>query len=64
MLKSGAQNPNHDRAVWATISSGRVWSGSIVDRKKGGTFYPALLTIAPVTRERRVITIMSTCSMT
>lgn len=48
VLKSGAHSREHYRTVWATIKEGRVWSGSVVDRKKDGSYYPALLTIAPV----------------
>ncbi|MBI2515461.1 MAG: PAS domain-containing protein [Opitutae bacterium] len=52
ILKSGAQGPGQYRTIWETITAGRVWSGSIVDRRKDGSFYPALLTIAPVLDER------------
>ena|GEM_PF-5264772 len=56
VLKSGAHSPEHYRRVWETISAGRVWSGSIVDKRKDGTYYPALLTIAPALDEHGIIT--------
>jgi len=56
VLKSGAHSLEHYRAVWATIKDGRAWSGSVVDRRKDGTYYPTMLTIAPVVDPRGVIT--------
>jgi len=48
MLHSG----NHDRAfyegMWKTITSGKVWQGKVIDRKKDGSFIPAMLTISPI----------------
>jgi len=37
VLKSGAHSQDHYRAVWATITAGRVWSGSVVDKRKDGS---------------------------
>ncbi|TLS75659.1 PAS domain S-box protein [Mariprofundus erugo] len=48
LLNSGAQSNQLYAALWATISSGRTWHGRIVDRKKDGSFYPAMLTISPI----------------
>ncbi len=56
VLKSGAHSQDHYRRVWETITAGRVWSGSIVDKRKDGTYYPALLTIAPALDECGAIT--------
>ena len=36
--------------VWSTISSGKVWQGEIVNRRKDGTTYTEEMTITPVTQ--------------
>ncbi|MFI5337214.1 MAG: nitrogen regulation protein NR(II) [Opitutales bacterium] len=56
LLRSGATTTRHYEELWATINAGRIWSGSVVDRRKDGTYYPALLTIAPVADPRGRIT--------
>ncbi|WP_018293924.1 CHASE domain-containing protein [Mariprofundus ferrooxydans] len=56
LLKSGVQKQKFYANMWATISSGRSWRGRIVDQKKDGTTYPAMLTISPITGESGAIT--------
>lgn len=56
VLKSGAHNNGYYHEIWTAIKGGRVWSGSIVDRRKNGTYFPALLTIAPVADNHGMIT--------
>ena len=48
MLSSGKQNRPFYENLWATIASGKVWRGELTNRKKDGTLYPALMTIAPI----------------
>jgi len=36
------------RDLWKTISSGKVWHGELINRKKDGGFYPMETTITPV----------------
>ncbi len=48
MLKSDAQNPSFYRELWQTILAGDVWHGTLIDRRKDGSFYPALMSIAPI----------------
>ena len=56
MLKSGKQSSGFYKQMWLEISSGRKWSGSVVDRHKDGSLYPALLSIAPIIDESGDIT--------
>ncbi len=48
LLNSGNQDAAFYADMWETISSGRVWHGKVIDKKRDGSFYPARLTIAPV----------------
>jgi diguanylate cyclase (GGDEF)-like protein/PAS domain S-box-containing protein len=50
LLKSGKQPESYYADLWSTISSGEVWRGEIVNRRKDGTTYPEEMTITPVTR--------------
>ena len=48
ILKSGHQDKAFYQQVWKTISSGRTWSGRMVNRKKDGSLYTEDATISPV----------------
>jgi len=48
ILKSGNQDSAFYETMWKTITSGKVWRGKVVDRRKDGSFYPAMLTISPI----------------
>ncbi|ATX79996.1 PAS domain S-box-containing protein [Mariprofundus aestuarium] len=48
ILKSSAQDPAFYKDLWDTILRGEVWQGTLIDRRKDGSFYPALLTVAPI----------------
>jgi len=50
-LKSGEQPESYYAKLWSTISSGKVWKGEIVNRRKDGTAYTEEMTITPVTRD-------------
>jgi diguanylate cyclase (GGDEF)-like protein/PAS domain S-box-containing protein len=50
-LKSGKQAESYYASLWSTISSGRVWKGEIVNRRKDGTTYTEEMTITPVARD-------------
>ena len=39
LLKSGDQPEGYYAKLWSTISSGKVWQGEIVNRRKDGTTY-------------------------
>ena len=48
LLKSGEQPDGYYAKLWSTISSGKVWQGEIVNRRKDGTTYTEEMTITPV----------------
>ena len=48
MLKSGEEPPEVYRELWQTISSNRVWSGEIRNRRKHGEIYLENMVIAPL----------------
>lgn len=48
LLNSGKHNADFFHALWSTVRSGRVWEGTITNRRKDGSDYPALMTIVPV----------------
>jgi len=56
MLKSDAQDPKFYTEMWQTITSGNVWHGTLIDRKNDGSFYPALMSVAPIHDENGAIT--------
>ncbi|WP_161957610.1 ATP-binding protein [Mariprofundus sp. EBB-1] len=56
IIGSGQQDPSFYEDMWHTILSGKTWRGNIVDRRKDGSFYPASLTISPITNSDGKIT--------
>jgi len=52
VLKSGEQPKDFYATLWLTISSGKVWHGEIVNRRKDGTTYAEEMTITPVTQQK------------
>ena len=50
LLKSGEQSESYYANLWTTVSSGKVWQGEIVNRRKDGTTYTEEMTITPVTQ--------------
>ena len=48
LFKSGDQAEAYYAKLWSTISSGKVWQGEIVNRRKDGTTYTEEMTITPV----------------
>ena len=49
LLKSGAHDDDFYKAMWAAISSGQVWRGEVVNRRKDGALTSEEMTITPVT---------------
>jgi PAS domain S-box-containing protein len=48
ILKSGRQPPEFYRTLWDTILRGDVYHGTLINRRKDGTTYPAEQTITPM----------------
>jgi diguanylate cyclase (GGDEF)-like protein/PAS domain S-box-containing protein len=51
LLKSGDQPETYYADLWSTISSGKVWQGEMVNRRKDGITYTEEMTITPVIRD-------------
>jgi PAS domain S-box-containing protein len=51
LVRSGVQETDFYRAMWATIRAGQVWHGELVNRRKDGTLYAEEQTITPVRDE-------------
>jgi len=56
ILNSHQQSEGFYEQFWQTISSGKPWSGRILDRKKDGTIFPVFLSVAPIFSEQGEIT--------
>ncbi|MDI1250958.1 MAG: PAS domain S-box protein [Lacunisphaera sp.] len=54
-LKSGKQDAEFYRRMWATLSRGEVWSGHFVNRRKDGTLFEEEATISPVRNSAGII---------
>lgn len=52
ILKSGEHDEAFYRELWATIASGKTWSGRVVNKKKDGSLYTEEATISPVFDEQ------------
>ncbi|TVR99212.1 MAG: PAS domain S-box protein [Rhodospirillales bacterium] len=48
ILKSGHTTAEEYALLWQTIGSGNVWTGELLNRKKGGDLFWELASIAPV----------------
>ncbi len=56
VLKSTAQEPAFYKELWNTITRGEVWQGKLIDKRKDGSFYPALMSISPIHNDGGEIT--------
>lgn len=52
MLKSGRQDPSYYEGLWSTISSGKVWTGELINRRKDGSHYHEEQSITPIVDEK------------
>ncbi|MDQ6970514.1 MAG: bacteriohemerythrin [Mariprofundus sp.] len=56
ILKSGNQDDAFYQQMWQTITHGEIWQNKVVERRKDGSFFPVILTIAPITNNEGIIT--------
>jgi PAS domain S-box-containing protein len=49
LLKSGVHDQAFYQQMWETILAGHVWRGELVNRRKDGSLYDEMISIAPVT---------------
>ncbi len=56
ILKSGKRGRGFYRKMWQSIKGGNIWHGKVIDRRKNGSLFPAMLTIAPIVDANGVIT--------
>lgn len=56
ILKSGRMPPEIYKELWGTITSGRVWRGEFLNRKRNGELYWEAASISPIINEEGVIT--------
>lgn len=56
VLKSGMHNEEFYKKMWEVISSGAVWRGELVNRRKDGTMSEEEMTITPVIADSGTIT--------
>ncbi|MBK7104537.1 MAG: PAS domain S-box protein [Ignavibacteriae bacterium] len=56
ILKSGEHNSKYYKKMWSTISSGNVWKGEIINKKKDGTVYHEKSVITPILNKNNKIT--------
>lgn len=56
LLKSGQHDAQFYRELWRTISSGQIWRGELVNRRKDGSLYHTEQTITPVRADGGAIT--------
>ncbi|MCP4728314.1 MAG: PAS domain S-box protein, partial [bacterium] len=51
LLKSGKQSYEFYMEMWQRITSGKIWQGDMINRKKSGDLYYEEMSIAPVKNE-------------
>jgi diguanylate cyclase (GGDEF)-like protein/PAS domain S-box-containing protein len=53
ILKSGLQSPDFYERLWRTITSGRPFRGTFINRRKDGGLYYEQKTVTPIIRDER-----------
>jgi len=48
LLKSGQHPPEFFKAMWEAITTGQVWQGELVNKRKDGSLYHEEMTVTPV----------------
>lgn len=56
ILKSGMMSPDFYQNLWSTISSGKMWTGELINKTKSGKLYWATKSISPIFNKMGKIT--------
>lgn len=56
LLSSGQQSNEFYKKMWDSILAGNVWRGEVVDKKKDGSLYQAMMSISPMKDDSGEIT--------
>lgn len=48
ILKSGNQPESFYEELWDIITAGQHWHAKVIDKRKDGSFFPAMVSIAPI----------------
>lgn len=56
MLSSGETSSQLYKELWSTILAGKVWMGELLNKRKNGDYYWALVSIGPIMNEQGQIT--------
>jgi PAS domain S-box-containing protein len=56
LLKSGQHNAEFYESLWSTLSSGQIWRGEFINRRKDGSLCVSEQTIAPVRTRGKEVT--------
>ncbi|MES0371770.1 MAG: PAS domain S-box protein [Mariprofundaceae bacterium] len=48
IIKSGVHSVDYYEKLWSTITNGKIWHASVTDRRKDGSQYPGMMSIAPI----------------
>jgi len=56
LLNNHAQSKENIHKMLATLKQGKSWQGSLVNKKKDGSFFPAIASISPVINKKGLVT--------
>ncbi len=56
LLSSGKQSPEFYREMWRALRETGVWQGEVINRRRGGQYYPEWLSISTVRNRQGAIT--------
>ncbi len=56
MLNADHQTSLFSKEIWESITHGKAWYGTLINRKKDGTPYPAIMSVTPVHDDNGKIT--------
>ncbi|MDX8388864.1 MAG: PAS domain S-box protein [Mariprofundaceae bacterium] len=56
LLKSSLQDAGFYAEMWQTVKEGKQWENRLIDRRKDGSLYPAVMSISPIVNDQGGIT--------